>query len=108
MTGKTKGEKKMKSGVRSPTAHRTLEQARKHADTYGQTEKYKRDHASRMRARRAAQKKGMVKKGDGKDVHHKDNNPRNNSAKNLAVASRKTNRGHGKSPGGRGGRKRQA
>jgi hypothetical protein len=53
----------------------------------------KKKRAARNKARRMMERGGRVKKGDGKDVHHKDSNPRNNSPKNLAVTSRKTNRG---------------
>lgn len=51
------------------------------------------DRLSRNRARRKAIKAGLVKRGDGKDVHHKDGNPRNNAYGNLAIRSRKANRG---------------
>ena len=60
---------------------------------YHQTDAQKRRRAARNKARRAALAKGKVKKGDKKDVHHKDGNPRNNSSKNVAVVSRKKNRG---------------
>jgi len=60
---------------------------------YHQTEAQKKRRAARNKARRAALAKGKVKKGDKKDVHHKDGNPRNNSSKNVAVVSRKKNRG---------------
>ncbi len=53
----------------------------------------KKRRAARNAARRKMIAKGRVRKGDGKDVHHKDRNPRNNSNKNLAVTSKKKNRG---------------
>ena len=60
---------------------------------YHQTEAQKKRRAARNKARRAALAKGKVKKGDKKDVHHKDGKPRNNSSKNVALVSRKKNRG---------------
>jgi len=53
----------------------------------------KKNRASRNTARRRAVAAGKVKKGSCKDVHHKDGNPRNNKKSNLAVVSRKKNRG---------------
>lgn len=53
----------------------------------------KKNRAGRNTARRRALASGKVKKGSTQDVHHKDGNPRNNSKKNLAVVSRKKNRG---------------
>ncbi len=60
---------------------------------YHQTEAQKKRRAARNKARRTALAKGKVKKGDNKDVHHKDGNPRNNKSSNVAVVSRKKNRG---------------
>ena len=60
---------------------------------YHQTEAQKKRRAARNKARRTAVAQGKVKKGDKKDVHHKDGNPNNNSSKNVAVVSRKKNRG---------------
>ena len=91
---------KMKSGVRSPTAHRTKEQAKAHGKSYGGRPEQIARRSSRNKARAALAKTGAVKKGDGKDVAHRDDNPKNNGRKNLAVQSRKMNRGHGRSPGG--------
>jgi len=51
------------------------------------------NRAGRNKARRTALAAGKVKKGDTKDVHHKDGNPRNNKSSNVAVVSRKKNRG---------------
>ena len=53
----------------------------------------KKNRAGRIKARRTALAEGKVKKGDTKDVHHKDGNPRNNKSSNVAVVSRKKNRG---------------
>ena len=60
---------------------------------YHQTSAEKKRRAGRNKARRAALAAGKVKKGDNKDVHHKDGNPRNNKSSNVAVVSRKKNRG---------------
>jgi len=91
---------KMKSGVRSKTAHRTLEQSRKHGRTYQATKKQKANRAKRNKARKVMKKAG--KKVTGKDVGHKKPLSRGGSNKrsNLKVQSRKTNRGHGMSRGG--------
>jgi hypothetical protein len=53
----------------------------------------KKNRAGRNTARRRALAAGKVKKGSTKDVHHKDGNPRNNKSNNIAVVSRKKNRG---------------
>jgi hypothetical protein len=60
---------------------------------YHKTDAQKKRRAGRNKARRAALASGKVKKGDKKDVHHKDGNPRNNKSSNVAVVSRKKNRG---------------
>jgi len=60
---------------------------------YHQTPAQKKRRAGRNKARRAALASGKVEKGDKKDVHHKDGNPRNNKSSNVAVVSRKKNRG---------------
>lgn len=91
MAHSPKRGKQMHSGKRSPTAHRTLEQGRAET-TANKSPAEKAKNRSRLKARRAAIKSGAVRRGDGKDVHHKDGNANNNSKKNLAVASRKTNR----------------
>ena len=91
---------KMKSGIRSKTAHRTKEQAVKHGRTYGAKPEQITRRSSRNKARAKLVKTGAVRKGDGKDVAHKNDNPMSNGRKNLAVQSRKKNRGHGRSPGG--------
>ena len=94
MAHSPKRGKKMQSGKRSPTAHRTLEQARRHWKEYGS--KHKDDNRKRTKARRDAIKRGEVKRGDGKDVHHKKPLARggSNSRKNISVQSRSKNRGH--------------
>ena len=89
-------------GKRSPTAHRTTAQMRQHGREYGGRPEQKKRRAARNKARSAAIASGKARKGDGKDIHHKDNNPRNNSKSNVKVLSRAKNRGHGRSPGGRG------
>jgi hypothetical protein len=60
---------------------------------YHSTPEQKKRRAGRNKARKAALAAGKVKKGDKKDVHHKDGNPLNNKASNVAVVSRKKNRG---------------
>lgn len=88
---------KMKSGVRSPTAHRTKEQAVAHGRGYSAKPKVKRKRAQRNAARAKLMAEGKVKKGDGKDVHHK--RGMSNKRSNLSVKSASTNRGHGKTKG---------
>ena len=92
-----KGEK------RSPTAHRTPSQIRRHGRTYQATTEQKKNRAKRNAARREAMKAGKVRKGDGKDVHHKTplSKGGTNAKRNLAVQSRSKNRGHGMSRSGR-------
>jgi len=94
MAGKPKASKlrgkPMKSGVRSPTAHRTLEQARA-SSPKGKPAQHAKTVA-RVKARRVMEKAGLVKKGDGKDVDHANSNPRDNRRSNLRVQSRKRNR----------------
>jgi hypothetical protein len=87
---------------RSPTSHRTPEQARTHAKTYKKTARVKKDDAQRHRARRAMVKSGKANPGDGKDVDHKRpiSKGGSNGKKNLRMTSPKSNRGHGTSPGG--------
>lgn len=86
---------KMKSGVRSPTAHRTKEQAREHGREYGGKPEQKKNRAKRNAARRELMREGSVRKGDGKDVDHKTplSKGGGNSRSNLSVTSRKKNRG---------------
>ena len=63
-----------------------------HADYHSKPEQKKR-RAGRNAARRLMIKKGLAAKGDNKDIHHKDRNTLNNNSNNLAVMSRKQNRG---------------
>ena len=60
---------------------------------YHSSPKQKKRRAARNKARSLLEKKGLVHKGDGKDVHHRDGNTKNNRSSNLAVTSRKSNRG---------------
>jgi len=86
---------------RSPTAHRTPSQIRKHTRTYQATPKERKKRAARNAARATLMKEGKVSKGDGKDVDHKRplSKGGTNSRGNLRVASRARNRGHGMSKG---------
>jgi hypothetical protein len=87
---------------RSPTAHRTLSQMRRHGRTYQATPQQRKNRAARNKARAMMMKKGKVRKGDGKDVSHKKPLIRggSNGASNLFVQSSSANRAHGLSPGG--------
>ncbi len=62
-------------------------------DKFQSSDKAKKDRASRNAARKKMEKGGKVKKGDGKDVAHKNSNPRDNRKSNLAVQTKKKNRG---------------
>lgn len=88
---------------RSPTAHRTPSQIRKHGQTYQATAVQRKNRAKRNAARSKMAKSGKVSKGDGKDVDHKKPLIKggSNGAKNLRVASKSKNRGHGMSKGKR-------
>ena len=94
---------KMKSGVRSPTAHRTKEQAQKHgrkrtkANPTGTTKKDRQDRNTNNVARAKVKKKLGAKAIAGKDVGHKKplSKGGTNAAGNLKVQSKKKNRGHG-------------
>jgi hypothetical protein len=92
-----KGEK------RSPTAHRTPSQIKRHGRTYQAQPEQKKNRAARARARYQLMKEGKVSKGDGKDVAHKRpiSKGGSNARGNLAVQSPKKNRGHGMSRNGR-------
>ena len=91
---------KMKSGVRSPTAHRTKEQASRQWQERSPASKAK--NKVWKKARRVLEKEGVVTKGDGKDVAHKKplSKGGSNARSNLTVQSKAKNRGHGLSPGG--------
>lgn len=97
---------KMKSGVRSPTAHRTKEQASRQWQERSPASKAK--NKKWKAARRKLEREGKVRKGDGKDVAHKRplSKGGSNARSNLTVSSPKKNRGHGMSPGGTRKRKR--
>lgn len=86
---------------RSPTAHRTPSQIKKHGRTYQATPKQKKLRAKRNAARRDAIAAGKVSKGDGKDVGHKKPLSRGgtNAKSNITVQSRAKNRGHGMTKG---------
>lgn len=96
---------KMKEGVRSPTAHRTKEQAS--AQWQKRTPASKAKNKVWKQARRDMVKKGAVSPGDGKDVGHKKplSKGGTNAPGNLTVQSKASNRGHGMSPGGNKKRK---
>lgn len=91
---------KLKSGVRSKTGHRTLEQSRAHGRGYQASPTQRKNRAKRNAARAVMKKSGA--KVAGKDVGHKRSLMKGgtNKRSNLKVQSRKTNRGHGTSPGG--------
>ena len=84
---------KTKSGVRSNTAHRTLEQMRKHGRTYQASKTQKKRRASRNNARSRLMKEGRVRKGDGKHVDHKRSLSKggSNARSNLRATSAKAN-----------------
>jgi hypothetical protein len=70
----------------------------RHWQEYGK--KHKEKNRSRKKARRKMEKAGLASKGDGKDVHHKNGDATDNRRSNLAVTSRKKNRGHNRKRGG--------
>ena len=84
------------------TAHRTKAQIRAHGRGYQATSKQKKNRAKRNKARAMMVKAGKARKGDGKDVGHKKplSKGGGNGKKNLAMQSKKKNRGHGMSRGG--------
>ena len=84
---------KTKSGVRSKTAHRTLEQMRAHGRTYQASKKQKKNRAARGRARARLMREGKVRKGDGKHVDHKRSFSKggSNARSNLRVTSARKN-----------------
>jgi hypothetical protein len=91
--GRVKGTKKMQSGKRSPTAHRTLEQAQAQSSGYEAQPKRKKYRAELGKLRR---QKGL-KVGDGKEVSHKTAGSKGgaHSMDNTTVKSRKANREEG-------------
>lgn len=80
--------------TRSPTAHRTPGQIKKHTRTYQRRPNQLRNRAARARARYALEKEGKVSKGDGKEVDHirKLSKGGSNDRSNLRVVSRRVNR----------------
>ena len=84
---------KTKSGVRSPTAHRTLEQMRSHGRSYQAKPEQKKRRAKRNNARARLMKEGRVRKGDGKHVDHKRSLSKggSNRRSNLAAVSARSN-----------------
>lgn len=58
---------------------------------WGGTTKYKKDRASRNKARRELEREGRVHKGDGNSVDHKDSNPRDDAESNLRVMTKRAN-----------------
>ena len=90
------------AGKRSPTAHRTKAQIRKHGKTYQAKPSQIKNRAKRNSARAAMKKKHGAAAVKGKDVGHKRplSKGGSNKASNLKIQSRKSNRGHGMSRGG--------
>ena len=84
---------KTKSGVRSPTAHRTLEQMKKHGRTYQAKPEQRKNRSKRNSARAKLLKEGRVRKGDGKHVDHKRSLSKGGSSSrsNLRVTSARKN-----------------
>lgn len=83
----------MKSGKRSPTAHRTLEQSRQHYRDYQGTPEQIANRAKRNQARKEA----GLKKGDPREAAHKKplSKGGSNAKSNVHVTSRKANRQKG-------------
>ena len=89
----------MKSGARSPTAHRTLEQAQSHS-TKNLSEPDKAKNRRRTKDRRDAIKAGRVSRHDGKDLDHSKPHARGSTtvvapSKNRALAGRRNGRTKG-------------
>jgi hypothetical protein len=86
--------KPMKKGVRSPTAHRTLEQAQKTAEPGGY-------QASKKRKKYRADLGKLPSAGEGRDKGHKKAFSKGGSTKksNIKSVSRSKNRGHGMTRG---------
>lgn len=82
-------------GKRDPSTHRTPAQIREHTKTYGVKTRKKRAQ------RNAARRKLGLKKGDPRDAGHIKPLAKggSNAKSNLKAQSRKSNRGHGTSPG---------
>lgn len=58
---------------------------------WGGTEKYKKDRASRNKARRRLIREGRAHVGDGTSVDHRDSNPRDDAESNLRVMTKSAN-----------------
>ena len=80
---------------RSPTAHRTPGQIKRHSRTYQARPEQVKNRTKRNAARATMEKAGKVRKGDGKDVDHKRPLMKggSNARSNLRVTSRAKNRG---------------
>lgn len=84
-----------KSGKRSPTAHRTPEQIRKHGRTYQARPEQVKNRSKRNAARKTMEKAVGRAAIRGKDVDHKRmlSKGGSNARSNLRVQSKKRNRG---------------
>lgn len=60
-------------------------------EKWGGTTKYKKDRASRNKARRLFEREGKVHKGDGTSVDHEDSDPRDDAESNLRVMTKSKN-----------------
>lgn len=78
---------------RSPTAHRTPGQIKRHGRTYQARPEQRKNRSKRNSARAKLMKEGRVRKGDGKHVDHKKTLSKggSNSRKNLRAVSARTN-----------------
>jgi 5-methylcytosine-specific restriction endonuclease McrA len=78
---------------RSPTAHRTPGQIKRHGRTYQAKPQQRKNRAKRNSARAKLMKQGRVRRGDGKHVDHKRPMSKGggNSPKNLRVVSQRKN-----------------
>ena len=86
---------------RSPTAHRTPGQIKRHTRTYGARPEQRKKRAKRNAARAAVVKSRGASAVKGKDVGHKKplSKGGSNSKGNLKVQSKAKNRGHGMTRG---------
>jgi 5-methylcytosine-specific restriction endonuclease McrA len=80
---------------RDPESHRTPNQMRDYARTYGATPEQVKNRVARNAARRELMKEGKVRKGDGVDVDHVQplSKGGSNSRSNLRPMHRSANRG---------------
>lgn len=83
------------AGQRDPSSHRTPAQIKKMDRGYNSTPEMIKKRSMNNQARAELTKEGKVHKGDGKDVGHKTplRKGGSNSRSNLAVQSKKYNRG---------------